>query len=79
MMFIMIFTGDFPPIEAIAASIDDPTPSVNVALDTRGSPDVDFVALTLDGAVSLPFSVGSLDAAGVWKIFYLVPCTCISG
>ena len=70
-MYTMIFAGDFPPIEAIAASDDDPTPIVSVSQDTRGSPDGNLVALTLDGAVSLPFSVSSLDASGVSDFFFL--------
>ena len=44
---------------------DGPTPVVSVTENTRGSPDRDTVALMLEGAVSLPFSVASLDASKV--------------
>ena len=44
---------------------DGPTPVVSVTENTRGSPDRDTVALMMEGAVSLPFSVASLDTSKV--------------
>ena len=58
----MLFAGDFPEIKVIAATDNDPTPRVRVTQDRDGSPNDDIMALKLDGAVSMPFSVSSLDA-----------------
>lgn len=64
--------GDFPQIDVIEV-FDNPVPAVAFTEDTKGIPDVDYVALKLGEAVSLPFSVTSLDAAGVCKrLFFLL-------
>ena len=63
-LLLYLFVGDFPDIEVVAVA-DGPTPRVSVTENTRGSPDSDMVALTLDGSVSLPFSVATLNAGKV--------------
>ncbi|XP_053372850.1 fibrocystin-L-like [Mercenaria mercenaria] len=56
--------GDFPDIDVI--QVDSVFPlTFNVTEETQGVPDLDTVALAINGVVSEPFAVTSLDAANL--------------
>ena len=61
--------GNFPQIEVVAV-YDNPTPAVSRTENTKGSPDMNTVALELEGAVSMPFSLATLDAGKVCVVLY---------
>jgi len=48
-----LLSGDFPPLSVIA--VGNGTVRASVSEVTKGQPDGSTVALTLEGAVSLPF------------------------
>lgn len=66
-------TGDFPDIQ-VAGVMYSSSVTHSVTRDTRGVPDLDTAALKIDGIVSEPFSVASLDA-GTVSIFYKATVT----
>ena len=57
-------TGDFPDIQVIPV-VNSSDVTFDVTETARGEPDMDTVALELEGVVSLPFSVGSLSVSTV--------------
>jgi len=60
-------TGDFPDIQVVKV-VNSSDVTYTVTEDTRGEPDLDTISLSLEGVVSKPFSVASVDANSVSKM-----------
>lgn len=57
--------GDFPDIEVIGVPANSSSVTYSVTEDVKGVPDLNTVALMMEGIVSTPFSVASVDAGGM--------------
>lgn len=63
--------GDFPDIQVVPV-VNSSSVTFSVTEDTAGTPDIDTVALEMEGVVSQPFQVSTLTAGSVSRHEYNV-------